>query len=81
MDYALPRADDVPSFDCGFNHSLCTTNPLGVKGAGESGAVGAPAAVVSAVVDALYASTGLKHLDMPATRERVWRALRRGAPH
>jgi carbon-monoxide dehydrogenase large subunit len=80
MDYALPRADDVPSFDCGFNHTLCTTNPLGVKGAGESGAVGAPAAVISAVVDALYASTGLKHLDMPATREKVWRALRRGAP-
>jgi carbon-monoxide dehydrogenase large subunit len=76
MDYALPRADDVPSFDCGFNHTLCTTNPLGVKGAGESGAVGAPAAVISAVVDALYASTGLKHLDMPATREKVWRALR-----
>jgi carbon-monoxide dehydrogenase large subunit len=76
MDYALPRADDVPSFDCGFNHTLCTTNPLGVKGAGESGAVGAPAAVISAVVDALYARTGLKHLDMPATREKVWRALR-----
>jgi len=79
MDYALPRADDVPSFDCGFNHSLCTTNPLGVKGAGESGAVGAPAAVISAVVDALYASTGLKHLDMPATREKVWRAIRQAA--
>ncbi|HLB14405.1 MAG TPA: xanthine dehydrogenase family protein molybdopterin-binding subunit [Burkholderiales bacterium] len=76
MDYALPRADDVPSFDCGFNHTLCTTNPLGVKGAGESGAVGAPAAVVSAVVDALYANTGLRHLDMPTTREKVWRALR-----
>ena len=78
MDYALPRADDVPSFDCGFNHTLCTTNSLGVKGAGESGAVGAPAAVVSAVVDALHASTGLKHLDMPATREKVWRAAREG---
>jgi carbon-monoxide dehydrogenase large subunit len=78
MDYALPRADDVPSFDCGFNHSPCTTNPLGVKGAGESGAVGAPAAVISAVVDALYARTGLKHVDMPATREKVWRALRQG---
>jgi len=76
MDYALPRADDVPSFDCGFNHSPCTANPLGVKGAGEAGAVGAPAAVISAVVDALHARTGLKHLDMPATREKVWRALR-----
>ncbi len=78
MDYALPRADDVPSFDCGFNHSPCTANPLGVKGAGEAGAVGAPAAVISAVVDALHAHTGLKHLDMPATREKVWRALREG---
>jgi carbon-monoxide dehydrogenase large subunit len=76
MDYALPRADDVPSLDCDFNHTLCTTNPLGVKGAGEAGAVGAPAAVVSAVVDAVHAATGLNHLDMPATAERVWRALR-----
>jgi carbon-monoxide dehydrogenase large subunit len=75
LDYPLPRADDVPSFDCDFNHTPCTTNPLGVKGAGESGAVGAPAAVVSAVVDALHARTGLNHLDMPATGERVWRAL------
>jgi carbon-monoxide dehydrogenase large subunit len=81
MDYALPRADDVPAFECGFHHAPCTTNPLGVKGAGESGAVGAPAAVISAVVDALHRDTGLKHLDMPATRERVWRALRGGSPH
>jgi carbon-monoxide dehydrogenase large subunit len=76
MDYALPRADDVPSFDCDFNHTPCTTNPLGVKGAGESGAVGAPAAVISALIDALHAATGRSHIDMPATAEKVWRALR-----
>ncbi|MBE0612844.1 MAG: xanthine dehydrogenase family protein molybdopterin-binding subunit [Burkholderiales bacterium] len=76
MDYAMPRADDVPSFDCGFHHSPGTSNPLGVKGAGEAGAVGAPPAVINAVVDALYAATGLKHIDMPATREKLWRALR-----
>ena len=75
MDYALPRADDVPSFDCAFHNVPCTGNPLGVKGAGEAGAVGSPPAVVNAVVDALHAQTGLKHLDMPATREKVWRAL------
>jgi len=75
MDYAMPRADDVPSLDCGFQHVPCASNPLGVKGAGEAGAVGAPAAVVNAVVDALYAETGLRHLDMPLAREKIWRAL------
>ena len=75
MDYAMPRADDLPSFDCRFHHVPCTTNPLGVKGAGEAGAVGAPAAVMNAIVDALYPLTGVKHLDMPATREKIWRAL------
>jgi carbon-monoxide dehydrogenase large subunit len=75
MDYAMPRADDVPSFDCEFHNVPCTGNPLGVKGAGEAGAVGAPAAVVNAVVDALHARTGLTHIDMPVTREKVWRAL------
>ena len=72
MDYALPRADDLPSLDCEFRDVPCTTNPLGVKGAGEAGAVGAPAAVVNAVVDALKVA----HLDMPLTAPRVWRALR-----
>ena len=76
MDYTMPRADDVPTFDCGFHHVPCTTNPLGVKGAGEAGAVGAPPAVINAVVDALYPLTGMKHIDMPATHERLWRALR-----
>src|SRR5688572_18674060 len=71
MDYAMPRAGDLPSFDCGFHHVPCTTNPLGVKGAGEAGAVGAPAAVVNAVANAL----GVRHIDMPLTAEKVWRAL------
>ncbi|MCC6608102.1 MAG: xanthine dehydrogenase family protein molybdopterin-binding subunit [Burkholderiales bacterium] len=75
MDYAIPRADDLPSFDCTFHNVPCTGNPLGVKGAGEAGAVGAPAAVINAVVDALQPRTGLRHIDMPATREKVWRAL------
>jgi carbon-monoxide dehydrogenase large subunit len=79
MDYAMPHADDVPSFDCGFHHVPCTSNPLGVKGAGEAGAVGAPPAVINAVVDALQPATGLTHIDMPATREKVWRALHGGA--
>jgi carbon-monoxide dehydrogenase large subunit len=76
MDYAVPRADDVPSFDCAFHNVPCTANPLGVKGAGEAGAVASPPAVINAVVDALHGRTGLKHIDMPATREKVWRALR-----
>ncbi len=75
MDYAMPRADNVPSFDCGFHHVPCVTNPLGVKGAGEAGAVGAPPAVINAVVDALNSVAGVKHIDMPATHEKVWRAL------
>jgi len=75
MDYAMPRADDVPSFDCEFRNVPCTGNPLGVKGAGEAGAVGAPAAVVNAVVDALRARVPVTHIDMPTTREKVWRAL------
>src|SRR5688572_6639829 len=74
MDYAMPRAGDLPPLDCGFHHVPCTTNPLGVKGAGEAGAVGAPAAVVNAIVDALHLRSGITHLDMPATPEKIWRA-------
>ena len=79
-DYTMPRADDVPLLDCEFRNVPCTTNPLGVKGAGEAGAVGAPPAVINAVVDALRPATGLTHIDMPATRERVWRALQAPRP-
>ena len=73
MDYAMPRAGDLPALDCGFHHVQCTTNPLGVKGAGEAGAVGAPAAVVNAVMNAL----GARHVDMPLTPEKLWRSLAR----
>jgi aerobic carbon-monoxide dehydrogenase large subunit len=75
MDYALPRADDLPSFVVGFNGTRCTTNPLGVKGCGEAGAVGAFPAVTNAILDAL-APFGVTDLTGPATPHRIWRALR-----
>ena len=74
MDYAMPRADDVPSFKVGTKVTPCTHNPLGAKGCGEAGAIGAPAAMMNAVHDAL-ASTGVKYLDMPASPHRVWNAI------
>jgi carbon-monoxide dehydrogenase large subunit len=74
MDYCMPRADDLPSFSVATNTTLCTHNPLGVKGCGEAGAIGAPAAVMNAVVHAL-SPLGVKDLAMPATAERVWRAI------
>ncbi|OGA47492.1 MAG: carbon monoxide dehydrogenase [Betaproteobacteria bacterium RIFCSPLOWO2_12_FULL_62_58] len=74
MDYALPRADDLPSFKVDMKETPCTHNPLGVKGCGEAGAIGAPAAVINAIVDAL-APLGVRDVEMPATPERVWRAI------
>ena len=74
MDYALPRADDLPSYDLGFNGTRCTTNPLGVKGCGEAGAVGAFPAVATAILDAL-APLGVGDFAGPATPERIWRAV------
>lgn len=74
MDYALPRADDLPSFDLSFNATRCTTNPLGVKGCGEAGAVGAFPAVANAILDAL-APFGVTMLDGPATPLRIWQAI------
>ena len=74
MDYALPRADDVPSFKVSTKVTPCTHNPLGAKGCGEAGAIGAPAALMNAVLDAL-APVGVKHFDMPASPHRVWRAI------
>jgi carbon-monoxide dehydrogenase large subunit len=77
MDYALPRASDVPFFHSQTDESQpCTHNPLGAKGCGESGAIGAPAALVSALLDAL-APLGVTDLEMPATPYRVWRAIMR----
>lgn len=77
MDYTVPRARDLPDITVTFQETPSPNNPLGVKGAGENGAVGAPAAVVNAVLDAL-APLGVKHLDMPLTPYRVWRAMQKG---
>jgi aerobic carbon-monoxide dehydrogenase large subunit len=74
MDYGMPRADDMCNFETEENPVPTKTNPLGVKGAGEAGNVGALAAIMNAVVDAL-APVGVTHIDMPATPERVWRAI------
>ncbi len=79
MDYALPRADDLPAFRTAFFEGAPSPkNPLGVKGAGEAGCCGAPPAIVNAVVNAL-AEYGVRHIDMPLTPEKVWRAIRAAA--
>ena len=74
MDYAMPRADDMPSFQLRMNEVPCRTNALGVKGCGEAGTVGALAAVMNAIVDAL-APLGIRHMDMPATAAVIWQAV------
>ena len=74
MDYALPRADDLPMFDVSLIERPTGANPLGVKGSGQAGAIAAPQTVMAAVRDAL-ASAGVTEIDMPATPERVWLAL------
>ena len=71
MDYCMPRADDVPTFKVGTKETACTHNPLGVKGCGEAGAIGAPPAVMNAITDAL----GVKDIAMPATPQRIWRII------
>lgn len=76
MDYAIPRADELPFFATAINEVPCANNPLGVKGAGEGGTTGAPPAVVNAILDAL-SPYGVRDIDMPATPERVWRAMQR----
>ena len=77
MDYAMPRADDVPFYS--VDHSCatpCTHNPLGVKGCGEAGAIGSPPAVINAVIDALQSGGhAVTHIDMPATPAKVWAAM------
>jgi carbon-monoxide dehydrogenase large subunit len=73
-DYAMPRADDLPSFALSTNVTLCAHNPLGVKGCGEAGAIGAPAAIANALVDALK-PLGVRHVDMPVTSEKLWRMI------
>ena len=74
MDYALPRADDLPDIEVDLLEVPSASNPLGVKGAGEAGSVGSPPALINAIIDAL-AGDGVTHIDMPATPENVWQAL------
>jgi carbon-monoxide dehydrogenase large subunit len=74
MDYALPRSDDVPNFKLATKETPCTHNPLGVKGCGEAGAIGAPAAVMNAITDALW-PLGVRDVPMPASPQTVWRAI------
>ena len=70
----MPRAIGIPDIAFSTVEVRCRTNPLGMKGAGEAGAIGAPPAVINAVVDAL-ADLGVRHVDMPATPERLWRLI------
>ncbi|WP_420407424.1 xanthine dehydrogenase family protein molybdopterin-binding subunit [Hoeflea sp.] len=71
MDYTMPRADDLPSFKVSTTETVCPSNPLGIKGCGEAGAIGSPPALINAITDAI----GNNDLTMPATPERVWAAL------
>ena len=71
MDYCMPRTDDLPSFRIGFTETACTHNPLGAKGCGEAGAIAAPPTLINAICNAL----GVRHIDMPATNEKVWQAI------
>src|SRR6185436_16238732 len=75
MDYGMPRADILPSMGTEFIVVPATTNPLGVKGGSENGSAGAPPAVANAILDAL-APLGVTEIELPATPERVWRAIR-----
>jgi carbon-monoxide dehydrogenase large subunit len=76
MDYALPRAADGTSITFETRNVPCVTNPLGVKGAGEAGAIGSCPAVINAIIEGLWREYGINHIDMPATPERVWTAIR-----
>ena len=76
MDYQLPRATDLPDLNITLTGVPTSANPLGVKGSGQAGAIAAPQTIISAILDAL-APLGVTHIDMPATPERVWRAIRK----
>jgi carbon-monoxide dehydrogenase large subunit len=77
MDYALPRADNFPSFTTQLSEVPSTSNPLGLRGGGEGGTTPALAAVVNAIVDAL-GEFGVEHIELPATPERIWRGMQAG---
>ncbi|MCB1419564.1 MAG: xanthine dehydrogenase family protein molybdopterin-binding subunit, partial [Notoacmeibacter sp.] len=76
MDYAMPRASDMPSFTFETRNVPSTTNAMGIKGAGEAGTIGATPAVLNAVTDALWRGCGISHIEMPATPMRIWQAIR-----
>jgi carbon-monoxide dehydrogenase large subunit len=79
MDYTMPRADDLPNVTVGTEVTLCTHNPLGVKGCGEVGAIGSPPAIINAIIDALK-GYGVRHIDMPATPHKLWSIMQGRAP-
>jgi carbon-monoxide dehydrogenase large subunit len=76
MDYSMPHAHDLPSFKVGLTETKAPSNPLGIKGCGEAGAIASPAAVINAITDAI----GTEDLAMPATAQAVWSALTRAQP-
>ena len=78
MDYAMPKAANFPNFESAFNEVPCKTNPLGIKGVGEAGTIGAPPAVINAILDAL-APYGVESIDMPATPSRIWGCLQKAS--
>jgi carbon-monoxide dehydrogenase large subunit len=78
MDYTMPRADHLPHMTVKTHSTLCTHTPMGVKGCGEVGTIGSPAAVINAVVDAL-SHLGVHHVDMPATPNRIWHIIQNAA--
>jgi aerobic carbon-monoxide dehydrogenase large subunit len=80
LDYCMPRAEHMPHFHLHELPDRCKSNPIGVKGAGESGTVGAPPAVINAIVDALK-DYGVKDIEMPATPARIWQAMQRAPAH
>jgi carbon-monoxide dehydrogenase large subunit len=76
MDYSMPRAHNLPSFKVDTTETRCPSNPLGIKGCGEAGAIAAPAAVINAITDAV----GSEDIAMPATAHAVWAAIQRAQP-
>jgi carbon-monoxide dehydrogenase large subunit len=79
MDYTMPRADNLPNITVGTESTLCTHNPLGVKGCGEVGAIGSPPAIINAVIDALK-DYGVRHINMPASAPKIWSIIEAGRP-
>jgi carbon-monoxide dehydrogenase large subunit len=77
MDYTMPRADDLPDFTTATHNTMCTHNPLGSKGCGEAGTIGSTPAVINAVVNALK-DYGVRHIDMPATAQKLWSIIQSG---